>query len=429
MSESITSIKLSIFDYIPPAILYSPNSEQIHTKLQRYMKDGWKVKDETTYIGGEIVRSVVTKKQVINSIKTVRIETFDSATNKINRITEAFDFNNNVKKIVVEQFDYDAVNKKVSQTNRVEETQDIEPQEMREHKNISDKLIQKHQVNESKIFEQGSKLNSSPPDASTLAPAETRVKKELLDSKAKNKYETIDGQRFLVTKAGLAVDNGTRVWEARRDKSRFIADITSKYQNGNVILETARVREVDPVTNKHSVTGIYKTQYIYDSNNKLDHTFTKSEFYGPDKKQIGFREQRVKNKEITFDSILRYHSDGSRSFLFFDGDSNYESTNWADDKEIGQPSFRKSWTVRKTGLPIPPLKSDTINQKATPTTDARVVKIIQKSDSIEHIDLLANAINGFPTQERVPAPANNMSGYDQLPQELQRIVPGSRLSI
>ncbi|HHH2177175.1 TPA: hypothetical protein ACPY6A_004142, partial [Yersinia enterocolitica] len=98
MSESITSIKLSIFDYIPPAILYSQGSEQIYTKLQRYMKDGWKVKDETTYIGGEIVRSVVTKKQVINNIKTVRIETFDSATNKINRITEAFDFNNNVKK-------------------------------------------------------------------------------------------------------------------------------------------------------------------------------------------------------------------------------------------------------------------------------------------------------------------------------------------
>ncbi|WP_019080230.1 hypothetical protein [Yersinia enterocolitica] len=64
MSESITSIKLSIFDYIPPAILYSPNSEQIHTKLQRYMKDGWKVKDETTYIGGEIVRSVVTKNKL-----------------------------------------------------------------------------------------------------------------------------------------------------------------------------------------------------------------------------------------------------------------------------------------------------------------------------------------------------------------------------
>ncbi|HDL7407932.1 TPA: hypothetical protein PXN37_003959 [Yersinia enterocolitica] len=154
MSESITSIKLSIFDYIPPAILYSQGSEQIYTKLQRHMKDGWKVKDETTYIGGEIVRSVVTKKQVINNIKTVRIETFDSATNKINRITEAFDFNNNVKKIVVEQFDYDAVNKKLSQTNRIEATQDIEPQKMIEHKNINDKLIQKHQVNESKIFEQ-----------------------------------------------------------------------------------------------------------------------------------------------------------------------------------------------------------------------------------------------------------------------------------
>lgn len=394
MSESITSIELSISDYIPPAILRSPGSEQIHTKLQRYMKDGWKVKGETTYVGGEIVRSVVTKKQVINNIKTVITETFDSATNKINRITEAFDFNNNVKKIVVEQFDYDAVNKKLSQTNRIEATQDIESQKMIEHKNINDKLIQKHQVFESKIFEQESKLNSSPPDASTLAPAETRVKKELLDSKADKKYEPIDGQRFLVTKAGLAVDNGTRVQEARRDNSRFIADITSKYQNGNIILKTARVREVDPVTKKHSEIGEYETHYIYDSNNKLDHTLTKSKFYGPDKKQMGFREQRAKNGEIFYDAIERYHSDGSSSFLFFDGDSNYESTNWVADKKIGQSSFQQSWFVRKTGLPIPPLKSDTINPEATPTA--------------EYPDQLADAINSFPTKERAPTPVETM---------------------
>ncbi|CNL50914.1 TPA: hypothetical protein ACJ75O_003545 [Yersinia enterocolitica] len=395
MSESITSIKLSIFDYIPPAILYSQGSEQIYTKLQRYMKDGWKVKDETTYIGGEIVRSVVTKKQVINNIKTVRIETFDSATNKINRITEAFDFNNNVKKIVVEQFDYDAVNKKLSQTNRIEATQDIEPQKMIEHKNINDKLIQKHQVNESKIFEQGSKLNSSPPDASTPAPAETRVKRELLDSKPIKHYEIIDGERFLVTKNGPVVDNGTRVQEARRGNSRFIADITSEYQNGNVVWKTTRVREVDSVTKKHSVTGKYETQYIYDSNNKLDHTFTKSEFYDPDKKQIGLREQRVKNGEIIYDGILRYHSDGSSSFLFLNGDGNYESTNWGADNKIGQSSLRQSWFVRKTGLPIPPLNSDTINPKVTPTA--------------EYPGQLADAINHFPDRERTltPAPVEN----------------------
>ncbi|HDL8286945.1 TPA: hypothetical protein PXQ99_003771, partial [Yersinia enterocolitica] len=327
---------------------------------------------------------------------TVRIKTFDSATNKINRITEAFDFNNNVKKIVVEQFDYDAVNKKVSQTNRVEETQDIESQKMIEHKNFNDKLIQKHQVSESKIFEQGSKLNSSPPDASTPALAETRVKKELLDSKPNKKYELIDGDRFLVTKDGSVVDNGTRVQEARRNNSRFIADITSKYQNGNIILKTARVREVDPDTKKHSETGKYETQYIYDSNNKLDHTFTKSEFYGPDKKQIGLREQRVKNGEIIYDGILRYHSDGSSSYLFLNGDGNYVYTNLVAGKEIGQPSLRQNWIVDKTGLPIPPLKSDTINQKATPTA--------------EYPGQLADAINSFPTREQAPAPVDAIIG-------------------
>ncbi|MGM7972914.1 hypothetical protein ACS77P_19055 [Yersinia enterocolitica] len=253
----------------------------------------------------------------------------------------------------------------------------------------------KSQVNESKIFEQGSKSNSSHSGASTPAPAETRVKRELLDSKPIKHYEIIDGERFLVTKNGPVVDNGTRVQEARRGNSRFIADITSEYQNGNVVLKTTRVREVDSVTKKHSVTGKYETQYIYDSNNKLDHTFTKSEFYDPDKKQIGLREQRVKNGEIIYDGILRYHSDGSSSFLFLNGDGNYESTNWGADNKIGQPSVRQSSTVHKTGLPIPPLNSDTINQKATPTT--------------EYPGQLADAINHFPDRERTltPAPVEN----------------------
>ncbi|EON3357089.1 hypothetical protein AB9H26_20035 [Yersinia enterocolitica] len=414
MSESITSIKLSISDYIPPAILHSPGSEQIHTKLQRYMKDGWKVKDETTYIGGKIVRSVVTKKQVINNIKTVITETFDSATNKINRITEAFDFNNNVKRIVVEQFDYDPVNKKIIQTNRVDSTQDIEPQKMIEHKNINDELIQKHQVNESKIFEQGSKLNSSLPDASTHAPAETSVKKALLDSKPGKKYEPIDGKRFLVTKDELAVDKSTRVQEVRRDNSRFIANITSNYQNGNVILKTATVREVDPVTKKHLGTVIHKTKYTYDPNNKLPNTHTESKFYGPDKTLIGFREQRVKNGEIIYDGILRYHSDGSSSFLFLNGDGNYEYTNWGAGKKIGQSSFLQSWFVSKTGLPIPPLKSDTINPKVTPTA--------------EYPGQLADAINSFPSKEINPAPTDKIIS-SQIPERLRNIVPDRRYPV
>ncbi|CNG74346.1 TPA: hypothetical protein ACPY5Y_003811 [Yersinia enterocolitica] len=414
MSESIISIKLSISDYIPPAILHSPGSEQIHTKLQRYMKDGWKVKDETTYVGGEIVRSVVTKKQVINNIKTVITETFDSATNKINRITEAFDFNNNVKRIVVEQFDYDAVNKKISQTNRIEATQDIEPQKMIEHKNINDELIQKHQVNESKIFEQGSKLNSSLPDASTHAPAETSVKKALLDSKPGKKYEPIDGKRFLVTKDELAVDKSTRVQEVRRDNSRFIANITSNYQNGNVILKTATVREVDPVTKKHLGTEIHKTKYTYDPNNKLPNTHTESKFYGPDKTLIGFRDQRVENKEIFFDSILKYHSDGSNSHLFLNEDGNYENTHWGDGKKIGQSSFLQSWFVSKTGLPIPPLKSDTINPKVTPTA--------------EYPGQLADAINSFPSKEINPAPTDKIIS-SQIPERLRNIVPDRRYPV
>ncbi|WP_227739243.1 hypothetical protein, partial [Yersinia artesiana] len=334
--------------------------------------------------------------------------------NNINHMTEVSDFNNNVKTVTVVQYDYDAVNKKTRQANRFEKTQEIKPQEMREHKNINDKLIQKHQVLESKISDQGFKLNSSPPDASTPVPAETRVKKELLDSKPNKKYELIDGDRFLVTKDGPVVDNGSRVQETRRDNSRFIADITSKYQNGNITLKTVRVREVDPDTKKHSETGKYETQYIYDSSNKLDHTFTKSKFYGPDKKQIGLREQRVKNGEIIYDGILRYHSDGSSSFLFLNGDGNYEYTNWGAGKEIGQPSLRQSWRVSKTGLPISPLNTDTINQKATPTA--------------EYPGQLADAINSFPSKEINPAPTDKIIS-SQISERLRNIVPDRRYPV
>ncbi|HHL2501878.1 TPA: hypothetical protein ACQ301_003986 [Yersinia enterocolitica] len=397
-------------DYIPAM----PTFKGLETKTKIYEYNGWKIKDETTYNGDEIVRSVFTKERIINNIKTVKIKTFEAATNTMNSIAEEYDFNNNVKKIGVLQFDYDSVNKKISQTNRVEATQNIEPQEVGEHKNINDKLIQKHQVRESKIFEQGSKLNSSPPDASTLAPAETRVKKELLDSKPNKKYELIDGNRFLVTKDGPVVDNGIRVQEVRRGNSRFIADIASKYQNGNITLKTVRVREVDPDTKKHSETEKYETKYIYDSNNKLDHTFTKSDFYGPDKKQIGLREQRVKNGEIIYDAILRYHSDGSVSSLFLNNDGNYEYTNWGAGKEIGQPSLRQSWRVSKTGLPISPLNSDTINQKATPTA--------------EYPGQLADAINSFPSKEINPAPTDKIIS-SQIPERLRNIVPDRRYPV
>ncbi|HEN3651936.1 TPA: hypothetical protein U5E41_003987, partial [Yersinia enterocolitica] len=287
----------------------------------------------------------------------------------------------------------------------------------------------KKQVNESKISEQGSKSNSSHPGASTPAPAETKVKSELLNNKPIKHYEIIDGERFLVTKNGPVVDNGTRVQEARRGNSRFIADITSEYQNGNVVWKTTRVREVDPVTKKHSVTGKYETKYIYDSENKLDHTFTKSDFYGPDKKKIGLREQWVKNGEIIYDASLRYQSDGSVSSLFLNDDGKYEYTSrMVAGEESGQPSVRQSRTVRKTGLPISPLNSDTINPKATPTTvingqpPERLKGIVpdrgypmssSHSDAInpkatptaEYPGQLANAINSFSDGERALAPA------------------------
>ncbi|MGE4669710.1 hypothetical protein [Yersinia enterocolitica] len=287
----------------------------------------------------------------------------------------------------------------------------------------------KKQVNESKISEQGSKSNSSHPGASTPAPAETKVKSELLNNKPIKHYEIIDGERFLVTKNGPVVDNGTRVQEARRGNSRFIADITSEYQNGNVVSKTTKVREVDPVTQKHSVTGEYETEYTYDSENKLDYTFTRSDFYGPGKKKIGLREQYVKNGEIFYDASLRYQPDGSVSRLFLNSYDKYEYTSrMVAGEESGQPSVRQSRTVRKTGLPIPLLKSDAINPKATPTAvingqpPERLKGIVpdrgypmssSHSDAInskatptaEYPGQLANAINSFSDGERALAPA------------------------
>ncbi|HHH0078471.1 TPA: hypothetical protein ACPZAR_002919, partial [Yersinia enterocolitica] len=83
-------------------------------------------------------------------------------------------------------------------------------------------------------------------------------------------------------------------------------------------------------------------------------------------------------------------------------------------KEIGQPSLRQSWIVRKTGLPIPPLKSDAINQKVTPTA--------------EYPGQLADAINSFPSKEINPAPTDKIIS-SQIPERLRNIVPDRRYPI
>jgi hypothetical protein len=364
-------------------------------------------------VTSEVKRQFDIKGQLEN--KNIKRQKFDSMNNLLRRVETELDANNEISRQTVTTQKFNAKNDFISGAILSFDSAGkiISEQEMTPTDAIIGKVIKKDILNSSIGLPTDSK-SSLLPKADTSVLAETRMKRELLDNKPIRHYEIIDGERFLVTKNRPVVDNGTRVQEARRDNSRFIADIASKYQNGNITLKTVRVREVDPDTKKHSETGKYETQYIYDSSNKLDHTFTKSEFYDPDKKQIGLREQRVKNGEIIYDGILRYHSDGSSSLLFLNGDGNYEYTNWGAGKEIGQPSLRQSWRVSKTGLPISPLNSDTINQKATPTA--------------EYPGQLADAINSFPTKESTPAPAN-IIGYDQLPPRLQGIVPDNRLSI
>lgn len=333
MRDSLASIKSSIkpldnsliSNYIP-AIPLSRGSERLQTITRSYMQNGWKVKDEATYNGKIIIRSVVTKEQVINNVKTVNIKTFDSATNKMNSIAEISDFNSNVKKIAVAHFDYDAVNNTTRQTNRVEAAQQIRPQKMTELENVNNKLIQKNHVSESKTSDQGFKLNSSPSDASTLVPAETRVKRELLDSKPIKHYEIIDGKRFLVTKDEFIAE-GTQVQQARRDNSRFIAEITKNHQNGNIVSQTVKVREFDSASKKYFLTAQYKTEYAYDSENNTNTTRSNSQFYGRDGKVISLQDVSVTNGEIVYDTTMKFDSNGHAYISrFLNSDGKYENS-------------------------------------------------------------------------------------------------------
>ncbi|WP_227739301.1 hypothetical protein, partial [Yersinia artesiana] len=95
MSELLASIKSSIKPSISnhmPAMPLSRGFERLQPITRSYIKNDWKVKDKTAYKGKEIVRSVLTERKVINNIETVKIKTFDSATNKMNHMTQLSEF-------------------------------------------------------------------------------------------------------------------------------------------------------------------------------------------------------------------------------------------------------------------------------------------------------------------------------------------------
>ncbi|HDL7647333.1 TPA: hypothetical protein PXO92_004015 [Yersinia enterocolitica] len=117
MSETLASIKASIKssapDYIPPTPL-SNRLNPLQNSIRSYsMRDGTTT-IETTRRKGEIVRQIVTREHIdAASNKTVKVKTFDAATNTINQAIEYFDSKNNMTKRVVESFSYDPVKKAV----------------------------------------------------------------------------------------------------------------------------------------------------------------------------------------------------------------------------------------------------------------------------------------------------------------------------
>ncbi|MFA3762895.1 hypothetical protein [Yersinia sp. 2466 StPb PI] len=123
MSETLALIKASIKssapDYIPPTPL-SNRLNPLQNSIRSYsMRDGTTT-IETTRRKGEIVRQIVTREYIdAASNKTVKMKTFDAATNTINQAIEHFDSNNNMTKRVVESFSYDPVKKAVQLSETV----------------------------------------------------------------------------------------------------------------------------------------------------------------------------------------------------------------------------------------------------------------------------------------------------------------------
>ncbi|HHL2561625.1 TPA: hypothetical protein ACQ31I_003552 [Yersinia enterocolitica] len=212
----------------------------------------------------------------------------------------------------------------------------------------------------------------------TSIPIET---KKLSGSKTISKeraYENIDGKRFLVTKSKF-IDEKTQVQQVRRDNSRFIAEITKNHQDGHVVSQTVKVRELDSATKNYFLTAQYKTEYTYDSENNKDTTHSNSKFYGRDGKVTSIQDLSVRYGEIIYDATMKYDSNGHAYISrFLNSDGKYE----------------------KSGA----------------------------NSTISDIGQLADATSSCLIKKSTPTPTNK-AGYDQLTQQLQRIVPDNRFPI
>ncbi len=314
--------------------------------------------------------------------KNIKRQQFDSMNNLLRRVETEVDANNEISHQTVTTQKFNAKKDFISGAILSFDSAGkiIREQEMTPTDAIIDKVIKKDIFNSS-IGLPTDSINSPVPKANTSVLAETRMKRELLDNKPirqNRTYETIDGKRFLVTKDEF-INEGTQVQQVRRDNSRFIAEITKNHQDGQIVSQTAKVRELDSATKKYFLAAQYKTVYAYDSENNKKTTQINSKLYGRDGKLISIKDVADRNGEIIYDATMKFDSNGDGYISrFLHSDGKYENS--------------------------------------------------EPNSTINDIDQLADATNSFPTKESTPAPVDNIIS-SQIPERHRSIVPDRRYPI
>ncbi|MFI0489635.1 MAG: hypothetical protein ACH344_10250 [Yersinia sp. (in: enterobacteria)] len=314
--------------------------------------------------------------------QNIKRQQFDSMNNLLRRVETELDANNEISRQTVTTQKFNAKNDFISGAILSFDSAGkiISEQEMTPTDAIIGKVIKKDILNSSIGLPTDSK-SSLLPKADTSVLAETRMKSELLDNKPirqNRTYETIDGKRFLVTKDEF-INEGTRVQQVRRDNSRFIAEITKNHQDGQIVSQTVKVRELDSATKKYFLSAQYETVYTYDAENNKNTTHSNSKLYGRDGKLISIQDVSVINEEIISDATVKFDSNGyAYNYRFLNSDGKYENS--------------------------------------------------RLNSTINDIDQLADATNSFPTKESTPAPVDNIIS-SQIPERHRSIVPDRRYPI
>ncbi|MEY4476168.1 MAG: hypothetical protein RL248_1935 [Pseudomonadota bacterium] len=428
MSELISSTKSSTHNYVP----LSRGSERLENVINVYSMDGWETKSETIYNRGKIFKATLTKEQIVDNIKTVKIKSFDSVTNKIKSITEKY--NGNTKKWIEEEFDYDSVRKTVKPINRIEATQDIGSQGSVENS----KVEKFYYESISKKFVLMERIKTS---------------QNINPNWINKTTETIDSKGNVTLQAEVVYDHENNIVNKTRLEQEFNS-------NGDIIYSTKSTYDAN-----ENLTGTVQVNKIFNSNNNIissteDTYDANGQFTGRVKvNQIFNANEVIIKKEMVEETITFYGATANETkYTYYNGRFNDKNSFTTKVEKVFAPNgeLANSVKIRQqfdyydnvilsvteglnsvgelryragegTGF-VPTMEVFDEGLKPIKTSFDTVSNLLMSNNIFGDVNQLADSISSFPTKESTPTPADNIIS-SQIPERHRSIVPDRRYPI